>query len=187
MKKEEITFKYLKKNINLKKLINALDKVNLALGGGEGFTGDNVIDKVIKSCPAFMSEKKSIDYVGHEIYVDSVGGTTLTDLSIKGQMLNAINKNFNLPEDTTFLKNEFITDKGWIIYNCIYSKINKTFYLQVCEHGDTIYDLSIIFKSKNKQEVFDKMKQLGELTKNMKNISSEKTGKIHPNLIKALK
>tara|TARA_Y100001935_G_C17176040_1_gene442672 strand:- start:43 stop:606 length:564 start_codon:yes stop_codon:yes gene_type:complete len=187
MKKEEITFKYLKKNINLKKLINALDKVNLTLGGGIGFTGDNVIDKVIKSCPAFMNEKKSIAHFGYEIYIDDLRETNLCELSIKGQMLNAINKNFNLPEDTTFLKNEFITDKGWIIYNCIYSKINKTFYLQVCEHGDLNYDLSIIFKSKNKQEVFDKMKQLGELTKNMENISSEKTGKIHPNLIKVLK
>lgn len=187
MDKEKINFKYLKKNFKLTKLIELLDKIQ------HEFIGDDVLDKIIKSCPDFEKEDKRISFIGYTIYIDSKIAddgvsypelTSICDLSIRGRLLHEISPNFKLPEDTTFIQNEHIFNKGSVIYNCIYSKINKTFYLQATESDGITYEQAIIYKSENKDDVFDKIKKLANLTKSEKISSKEKM--LKPEFVKAL-
>ena len=187
MDKEKINFKYLKKNFKLTKLIELLDKIE------HKFIGDDILDKIIKSCPDFDKEDKDISFIGYTIYIDSKIGddgvsypelTSVCDLSIRGRLLHEISSNFKLPEDSTFIQNEYFFNEGSVMYNCIYSKINKTFYLQACECDGFTYKQAIIYKSENKDDVFDKIKKLGNLTKSEK--ISSKENMLKPEFMKAL-
>ena len=181
MKKEEISEPYelslLKKNINLKKLINLLDNDSKEF---LHFSAHTIFFNIIKS----STKKKKLD-----IYTDYHYALLYPDLSIEkndekkyslminGSLLPTVSDNFILKENfKKFYPNKKNKEISLIFQN-IYSKLNKSYYLAVFEtvrefttYSDGPYpeyynDYYILGKFKNTKSLFAKIKKVKEQTK----------------------
>jgi hypothetical protein len=141
----KINLKYLQDNIDLEKLLEKLDKTT------EYVDGDNINRK-----------GDEID-IGEEV-LNSNLFNTLSKLSRLGKLLSTISKNFKFIKDVRI---DLATMDFFL--TCTYSKLNKTYYMEVCEIRGYNGGVSIMYKSKSKESVLKKMDRVRKLalTKNI--------------------
>ena len=153
----KINLKYLQDNIDLEKLLKKLDKTTSYIDG------DNILDKVLETYPGFINRKGDEIDIGEEV-LNSNLFNTLSKLSRLGKLLSTISKNFKFIKD---LRIDLTTMDFFL--TCTYSKLNKTYYMEVCEIRDYNGGVSIMYKSKSKESVLKKMDQVRKLalTKNI--------------------
>jgi len=101
--------------------------------------------------------------IGEEV-LNSNLFNTLSKLSRLGKLLSTISKNFKFIKD---LRIDLTTMDFFL--TCTYSKLNKTYYMEVCEIRGYNGGVSIMYKSKSKESVLKKMDQVRKLalTKNI--------------------
>ena len=156
----KIDLKYLKKNLDLNKFINSLDKVVSSIDG------DDIVYKLLESYKSFID--KNGDEI--EIYEEAKKVrnkkqeslfSDLFKLSQQGKLLPMISKNFALIKKMHL----DLTSLDFFLY-CIHSKVNNTYYMKVCRHDYYNDGASIMFKSKSKQQVFKVMDESYEFAHN---------------------
>ena len=153
----KINLKYLQDNIDLEKLLEKLDKTT------EYIDGDNILDKVLETYPSFINRKGDEIDIGEEV-LNSNLFNTLSKLSRLGKLLSTISKNFKFIKDVRI----DLTRMDFFL-TCTYSKLNKTYYMEVCEIRGYNGGVSIMYKSKSKEYVLKKMDKVRKLalTKNI--------------------
>ena len=147
----KINLKYLQDNIDLEKLLEKLDKTT------EYIDGDNILDKVLETYPSFINRKGDEIDIGEEV-LNSNLFNTLSKLSRLGKLLSTISKNFKFIKDVRI----DLTRMDFFL-TCTYSKLNKTYYMEVCEIRGYNGGVSIMYKSKSKESVLKKMDRIRKL------------------------
>ena len=140
----KINLKYLQDNIDLEKLLEKLDKTT------EYIEGDNILNKVLETYPSFINRKGDEIDIGEEV-LNSNLFNTLSKLSRLGKLLSTISKNFKFIKDVRI----DLTRMDFFL-TCTYSKLNKTYYMEVCEIRGYNGGVSIMYKSKSKESVLKK-------------------------------
>ena len=153
----KINLKYLQDNIDLEKLLEKLDKTT------EYIDGDNILDKVLETYPSFINRKGDEIDIQEEVSNSNLFNK-LSELSRLGKLLSTISKNFKFIKDVRI----DLTRMDFFL-TCTYSKLNKTYYMEVCEIRGYNGGVSIMYKSKSKEYVLKKMDKVRKLalTKNI--------------------
>ena len=162
---KKITLKYLKDNLNLKNLIKELDKETYE------WSDDNIYIAVMDSFEDLIDDDgMEIGLHEHLLNIGDEGDNFLNkirDLSFNGKLLQTLIKNFK------FLREVLVeVDYEKCYFECIFSEINKTYYLLLNHPRGLNYFIGVIYKSKKEKDL---MKKLGELRGKIidtKNISS---------------
>ena len=117
---KKINLKYLKDNINLKELIKKLDK--LERSGNE----DMIRNAVLDSYPDILDNNDILEISITEHILDKEVElfNKICDLSFQGKLLQTLSKNFKHIREI-----HIQNDTGEYYLQCLFSKINKTFYL----------------------------------------------------------
>ena len=117
---KKINLKYLKDNINLKELIKKLDK--LERSGNE----DMIRNAVLDSYPDILDNNDILEISITEHILDNEVElfNKICDLSFQGKLLQTLSKNFKHIREI-----HIENDTGEYYLQCLFSKINKTFYL----------------------------------------------------------
>ena len=143
----KIDINYIKKNINLNKLIKKFDELE------RSYNEDIILFQILESCPDI------IDKDGMEVEVRSLMTedllSKLSDLSRKGDLLSTMSKNFELIEEI-----DFETNYATYFLQSYYSKINKSFYITLYSVRDYNDAHFIEFKTEKKNEVNKKLKSI---------------------------
>ena len=150
---KKITLKYLKDNLNLKNLIKELDKETYE------WSDDNIYIAVMDSFEDLIDDDgMEIGLHEHLLNIGDEGDNFLNkirDLSFNGKLLQTLSKNFK------FLREVLVeVDYEKCYFECIFSKINKTYYLLLNHPKGLNYFIGVIYKSKKEKDL---MKKLGEL------------------------
>ena len=153
----KINLKYLQDNIDLEKLLEKLDKTT------EYIEGDNILNKVLETYPSFINRKGDEIDIQEEVSNSNLFNK-LSELSRLGKLLSTISKNFKFIKDVRI----DLTRMDFFL-TCTYSKLNKTYYMEVCEIRGYNGGVSIMYKSKSKEYVLKKMDKVRKLalTKNI--------------------
>ena len=162
---KKITLKYLKDNLNLKNLIKELDKKTYE------WSDDNIYIAVMDSFEDLIDDDgMEIGLHEHLLNIGDEGDNFLNkirDLSFNGKLLQTLSKNFK------FLREVLVeVDYEKCYFECIFSKINKTYYLLLNHPRGLNSFIGVLYKSKKEKGL---MKKLGELRGKIidtKNISS---------------
>ena len=143
----KIDINYIKKNINLNKLIKKFDELE------RSYNEDIILFQILESCPDI------IDKDGMEVEVRSLMTedllSKLSDLSRKGDLISTMSKNFELIEEI-----DFETNYATYFLQSYYSKINKSFYITLYSVRDYNDAHFIEFKTEKKNEVNKKLKSI---------------------------
>ena len=162
---KKITLKYLKDNLNLKNLIKELDKETYE------WSDDNIYYAVMDSFEDHVDDNgNEIDLHDHLLSIGDEGDNFLDkirELSFNGKLLQTLSKNFK------FIREVLVeVDYEKCYFECIFSEINKTYYLLLNHPRGLNSFIGVIYKSKKEKDL---MKKLGELRGKIidtKNISS---------------
>ncbi len=162
---KKITLKYLKDNLNLKNLIKELDKETYE------WSDDNIYYAVMDSFEDHVDDNgNEIDLHDHLLSIGDEGDNFLDkirELSFNGKLLQTLSKNFK------FIREVLVeVDHEKCYFECIFSEINKTYYLLLNHPRGLNSFIGVIYKSKKEKDL---MKKLGELRGKIidtKNISS---------------
>ena len=142
-----INLKYLQENLNLKDLIKELDKTI------DFIDGDNILNSLLESYPSFIDKNGDEIIISEEITENLDNKLSL--LSYSGQLLTTVSDNFKCISQTE------INLSSWDIFiTCTFSKINKTYYMEVCEDRRPNGGTSIMYKSEKKETVINKMSEI---------------------------
>ena len=143
----KIDINYIKKNIDLNKLVKKFDELE------RSYNEDIILFQILESCPDI------IDKDGMEVEVRSLMTedllSKLSDLSRKGDLISTMSKNFELIEEI-----DFETNYATYFLQSYYSKINKSFYItlySVRGYNDAHF---VEFKTEKKNEVNKKLKSI---------------------------
>jgi len=152
----KISLKYLKDNLNLKNLIKELD--NQTPKTYEG-SDDNIYYAVMDSFDDLIDDNgNEIGLHDHLLEIGDEGDNFLNkirDLSFNGKLLQTLSKNFK------FIREVLVeVDYEKCYFECIFSKINKTYYLILNDPKPFNSFIGVIYKSKKEKDL---MKKLGEL------------------------
>ena len=147
----KINLKYLQDNIDLEKLLEKLDKTT------EYIEGDNILNKVLETYPSFINRKGDEIDIQEEVSNSNLFNK-LSELSRLGKLLSTISKNFKFIKDVRI----DLTRMDFFL-TCTYSKLNKTYYMEVCEIRGYNGGVSIMYKSKSKESVLKKMDRIRKL------------------------
>ena len=143
----KIDINYIKKNINLNKLIKKFDELE------RSYNEDIILFQILESCPDI------IDKDGMEVDVRSLMTedllSKLSDLSRKGDLISTMSKNFELIEEI-----DFETNYATYFLQSYYSKINKSFYITLYSVRDYNDAHFVEFKTEKKNEVNKKLKSI---------------------------
>ncbi len=162
---KKITLKYLKDKLNLKNLIKELDKETYE------WSDDNIYYAVMDSFEDHVDDNgNEIDLHDHLLSIGDEGDNFLDkirELSFNGKLLQTLSKNFK------FIREVLVeVDYEKCYFECIFSEINKTYYLLLNHPRGLNSFIGVIYKSKKEKDL---MKKLGELRGKIidtKNISS---------------
>ena len=147
--------------MDLKKFLKSLDQLQNYL------EGNSIIDKLLKSYPSF------IDKNGDEIEIEEEAlkfrnkkfeslFSDLEKLSRLGKLFTTLSKDFKI------VKEEYIDVSEDVFLVIMFSKTNKTYYLSAERRNGRAEDgTSIVYKSKKKELVLKKMKDLKKQTKEL--------------------
>ena len=148
---KKINLKYLKDNLDLKKLIQELDKQESS--GGDDIIKDAVLDSYSDILDDDDMEVSITEYLldnEEELF------EKINDLSFQGKLLQTLSKNFKHLRQIHI--NESAKDLLEDYYlQCLFSKINKTYYLLI----------SCINSRHDFQYVYYKTKKEKDLTKEL--------------------
>ena len=143
----KIDINYIKKNIDLNKLVKKFDELE------RSYNEDIILFQILESCPDI------IDKDGMEVEVRSLMTedllSKLSDLSRKGDLISTMSKNFELIEEI-----DFETNYATYFLQSYYSKINKSFYITLYSVRDYNDAHFIEFKTEKKNEVNKKLKSI---------------------------
>tara|TARA_B100000886_G_C20322160_1_gene448591 strand:+ start:56 stop:529 length:474 start_codon:yes stop_codon:yes gene_type:complete len=143
----KIDINYIKKNIDLNKLVKKFDELE------RSYNEDIILFQILESCPDI------IDKDGMEVEVRSLMSedllSKLSDLSRKGDLISTMSKNFELIEEI-----DFETNYATYFLQSYYSKINKSFYITLYSVRDYNDAHFIEFKTEKKNEVNKKLKSI---------------------------
>ena len=143
----KIDINYIKKNIDLNKLVKKFDELE------RSYNEDIILFQILESCPDI------IDKDGMEVEVRSLMTedllSKLSDLSRKGDLISTMSKNFELIEEI-----DFETNYATYFLQSYYSKINKSFYITLYSVRDYNDAHFVEFKTEKKNEVNKKLKSI---------------------------
>ena len=146
---KKINLKYLKDNLNLKRLIQELDKQESS--GGDDIIKDAVLDSY---SDILDDDDMEVSITEHLLDNEEELFHKINDLSFQGKLLQTLSKNFKHLRQIHI--NQSAKDLLEDYYlQCLFSKINKTYYLLV----------SCINSRSDFQYVYYKTKKEKDLTK----------------------
>ncbi len=147
---KKINLKYLKDNLDLKKLIQELDKQ-------ERSSGDDIIkDAVLDSYSDILDDDDmEVSITEHLLDNEEELFEKINDLSFQGKLLQTLSKNFK------HLREIHIDESTEDYYlQCLFSKINKTYYLLIsCLNSRSDFKY-VYYKTKKEKDL---TKELGLL------------------------
>ena len=144
---KKINLKYLKDNLDLKKLIQELDKQESS--GGDDIIKDAVLDSY---SDILDDDDMEVSITEHLLDNEEELFEKINDLSFQGKLLQTLSKNFK------HLREIHIDESTEDYYlQCLFSKINKTYYLLI----------SCINSRHDFQYVYYKTKKEKDLTKEL--------------------
>ena len=148
---KKINLKYLKDNLDLKKLIQELDKQESS--GGDDIIKDAVLDSY---SDILDDDDMEVSITEHLLDNEEELFEKINDLSFQGKLLQTLSKNFKHLRQIHI--NESAKDLLEDYYlQCLFSKINKTYYLLI----------SCINSRHDFQYVYYKTKKEKDLTKEL--------------------
>ncbi len=148
---KKINLKYLKDNLNLKRLIQELDKQESS--GGDDIIKDAVLDSY---SDILDDDDMEVSITEHLLDNEEELFHKINDLSFQGKLLQTLSKNFKHLRQIHI--NQSAKDLLEDYYlQCLFSKINKTYYLLV----------SCINSRSDFQYVYYKTKKEKDLTKEL--------------------
>jgi DNA polymerase III gamma/tau subunit len=148
---KKINLKYLKDNLNLKRLIQELDKQESS--GGDDIIKDAVLDSY---SDILDDDDMEVSITEHLLDNEEELFHKINDLSFQGKLLQTLSKNFKHLRQIHI--NQSAKDLLEDYYlQCLFSKINKTYYLLV----------SCINSRSDFQYVYYKTKKEKNLTKEL--------------------
>tara|TARA_B100000315_G_C14259546_1_gene443509 strand:+ start:76 stop:579 length:504 start_codon:yes stop_codon:yes gene_type:complete len=135
---KKINLKYLKDNLNLKELIKELDK--LERSGGE----DMIRNAVLDTYPDILDDDDmDISITSHLLDHEEKLFHKICDLSTQGKLLQTLSKNFKHIRQVHIDK-----VSGDYYLDCLFSKINRTYYLLIsCMNSRSDYQF-VYYKTK---------------------------------------
>ncbi|MDA7733564.1 hypothetical protein N8841_03665 [Candidatus Pelagibacter sp.] len=147
---KKINLKYLKDNLDLKKLIQELDKQESS--GGDDIIKDAVLDSY---SDILDDDDMEVSITEHLLDNEEELFEKINDLSFQGKLLQTLSKNFK------HLREIHIDESTEDYYlQCLFSKINKTYYLLIsCLNSRS--DFKYVFYKTKKEK--DLTKELGLL------------------------
>lgn len=151
---KKINLKYLKDNLDLKKLIQELDKQEI-LGGD-----DDIKDAVLDSYSDIIDDDDmEVSITEHLLDNEEELLEKIHYLSFQGKLLQTLSKNFKHLRQVHI--NESAKDLSEDYYlQCLFSKINKTYYLLIsCLNSR--HDFQYVYYKTKKEK--DLTKELGLL------------------------
>ena len=146
----KIDLKYLKDNLDLKKLIQELDKQESS--GGDDIIKDAVLDSY---SDILDDDDMEVSITEHLLDNEEELFEKINDLSFQGKLLQTLSKNFK------HLREIHIDESTEDYYlQCLFSKINKTYYLLIsCLNSR--HDFQYVYYKTKKEK--DLTKELGLL------------------------
>ena len=146
----KIDLKYLKDNLDLKKLIQELDRQESS--GGDDIIKDAVLDSY---SDILDDDDMEVSITEHLLDNEEELFEKINDLSFQGKLLQTLSKNFK------HLREIHIDESTADYYlQCLFSKINKTYYLLIsCLNSRS--DFKYVFYKTKKEK--DLTKELGLL------------------------
>ena len=147
---KKINLKYLKDSLDLKKLIQELDKQESS--GGDDIIKDAVLDSY---SDILDDDDMEVSITEHLLDNEEELFEKINDLSFQGKLLQTLSKNFK------HLREIHIDESTEDYYlQCLFSKINKTYYLLIsCLNSRS--DFKYVFYKTKKEK--DLTKELGLL------------------------
>ena len=147
---KKINLKYLKDNLDLKKLIQELDKQESS--GGDDIIKDAVLDSY---SDILDDDDMEVSITEHLLDNEEELFEKINDLSFQGKLLQTLSKNFK------HLREIHIDESTEDYYlQCLFSKINKTYYLLIsCLNSR--HDFQYVYYKTKKEK--DLTKELGLL------------------------
>ena len=148
---KKINLKYLKDNLNLKRLIQELDKQESS--GGDDIIKDAVLDSY---SDILDDDDMEVSITEHLLDNEEELFHKINDLSFQGKLLQTLSKNFKHLREIHINKSAKDLLEDYYL-QCLFSKINKTYYLLV----------SCINSRSDFQYVYYKTKKEKNLTKEL--------------------
>ena len=147
---KRINLKYLKDNLDLKKLIQELDKQESS--GGDDIIKDTVLDSY---SDILDDDDMEVSITAHLLDNEEELFEKINDLSFQGKLLQTLSKNFK------HLREIHIDESTADYYlQCLFSKINKTYYLLIsCLNSRSDFKY-VYYKTKKEKDL---TKELGLL------------------------
>jgi len=147
---KKINLKYLKDNLDLKKLIQELDKQESS--GGDDIIKDAVLDSY---SDILDDDDMEVSITEHLLDNEEELFEKINDLSFQGKLLQTLSKNFK------HLREIHIDESTADYYlQCLFSKINKTYYLLIsCLNSRSDFKY-VYYKTKKEKDL---TKELGLL------------------------
>ena len=147
---KRINLKYLKDNLDLKKLIQELDKQESS--GGDDIIKDAVLDSY---SDILDDDDMEVSITEHLLDNEEELFEKINDLSFQGKLLQTLSKNFK------HLREIHIDESTEDYYlQCLFSKINKTYYLLIsCLNSRSDFKY-VYYKTKKEKDL---TKELGLL------------------------
>ena len=151
---KKINLKYLKDNLDLKKLIQELDKQESS--GGDDIIKDAVLDSY---SDILDDDDMEVSITEHLLDNEEELFEKINDLSFQGKLLQTLSKNFKHLRQIHI--NESAKDLLEDYYlQCLFSKINKTYYLLIsCLNSRSDFKY-VYYKTKKEKDL---TKELGLL------------------------
>jgi len=146
----KIDLKYLKDNLDLKKLIQELDRQESS--GGDDIIKDAVLDSY---SDILDDDDMEVSITEHLLDNEEELFEKINDLSFQGKLLQTLSKNFK------HLREIHIDESTADYYlQCLFSKINKTYYLLIsCLNSRSDFKY-VYYKTKKEKDL---TKELGLL------------------------
>ena len=146
----KIDLKYLKDNLDLKKLIQELDRQESS--GGDDIIKDAVLDSY---SDILDDDDMEVSITEHLLDNEEELFEKINDLSFQGKLLQTLSKNFK------HLREIHIDESTEDYYlQCLFSKINKTYYLLIsCLNSRSDFKY-VYYKTKKEKDL---TKELGLL------------------------
>jgi hypothetical protein len=147
---KKINLKYLKDSLDLKKLIQELDKQESS--GGDDIIKDAVLDSY---SDILDDDDMEVSITEHLLDNEEELFEKINDLSFQGKLLQTLSKNFK------HLREIHIDESTEDYYlQCLFSKINKTYYLLIsCLNSRSDFKY-VYYKTKKEKDL---TKELGLL------------------------
>jgi len=152
----KIDLKYLKDNLDLKKLIQELDRQESS--GGDDIIKDAVLDSY---SDILDDDDMEVSITEHLLDNEEELFEKINDLSFQGKLLQTLSKNFK------HLREIHIDESTADYYlQCLFSKINKTYYLLIsCGNSSSDFQYAY-YKTKKEKDLTKELYSLRNIIDN---------------------